>query len=245
MPERYLLANSPEAIVAHAAVAAERGAAPVRAALVPSRHSEAAELCVVALDRPGLLASIAAAITASRLEVLAAQVYSRSCSRGEGKGEGSGASVEAVDLFWVRDRNDGAEGALRALPRLTEDLLDVCSGKIEAGALLGARLGSSSPWRERPSPAVPTEVVVDDRASLRHTVVEVFAKDRPGLLYTLARALHDLRLQIALSKINTEGTKIADVFYVTELDGSKVAVGERFKEIRDAVVRAIEGNVPA
>ena len=77
------------------------------------------------------------------------------------------------------------------------------------------------------------------RASLRHTVVEVFAKDRPGLLYTLARALHDLRLQIALSKINTEGTRVADVFYVTELDGSKALPGERFKKIREAIVRAI------
>jgi [protein-PII] uridylyltransferase len=86
---------------------------------------------------------------------------------------------------------------------------------------------------------VLTEVVVDDRASPRHTVVEVFAKDRPGLLYTVASALHDLRLSIALSKINTEGTKVADVFYVSELDGSKVAPGERFKEIRDGVVRAI------
>jgi [protein-PII] uridylyltransferase len=152
--------------------------------------------------------------------------------------------VEAVDLFWLRDRNDGALGVERAMPRLQQDLLDLCSGKVLAAALLGARLGSSSPWRERPSPAVPTEVVVDDRASLRHTVVEVFAKDRPGLLYTLARALHDLGLQIALSKINTEGTKVADVFYVTELDGAKVALGERLKEIREAVVRAIDGNGP-
>ena len=53
------------------------------------------------------------------------------------------------------------------------------------------------------------------------------------------RALHELRLSIALSKINTEGTKVADVFYVNELDGSKVAPGERFKEIRDGVVHAI------
>jgi len=240
MPERYLLANAPEAIVAHAAVASSRGTAPVHAALVPSRHREAAELCIVAEDRPGLLASLAAAITASRLEVLGAQVYSRTT---HALVAGAAAeAVEAVDLFWVRDRSDGALGVERAMPRLVQDLGDLCSGRIDPPALLGARLGSSSPWRERPSPAVPTEVVIDDRASPRHTVVEVFAKDRPGLLYTVARAIHDLRLQIALSKINTEGTRVADVFYVTELDGSKVPLGERFKEIRDAVVRAIEGN---
>jgi [protein-PII] uridylyltransferase len=58
-------------------------------------------------------------------------------------------------------------------------------------------------------------------------------------LYSLAHALHDLGLSIALSKINTEGTKVADVFYVNELDGSKVANGPRFKAIREALLGAI------
>ena len=88
---------------------------------------------------------------------------------------------------------------------------------------------------------MPTEVLVDDRASPRHTVVEVFAKDRPGLLYPLARALHELGLSIALSKINTEGTRVADVFYVNELDGAKVAPGPRYRQIHDALVKAIDG----
>jgi [protein-PII] uridylyltransferase len=229
MPERYLLANAPSSIVQHADIVAARGAKSAYVARVPGRQPEAAELCVVADDRPGLLASIAAAITANRLEVLAAQVYSRH----------SGDRVEAVDLFWVRDRDGGTEGVEPALPRLARDLDDLCSGRVEPADLLEARVGATSPWRERPSPAVPTEVQVDDRASPRHTVVEVFAKDRPGLLYTLARALHELGLSIALSKINTEGTRVADVFYVNELDGSKVAPGPRRQQIHDALVRAV------
>jgi [protein-PII] uridylyltransferase len=88
---------------------------------------------------------------------------------------------------------------------------------------------------------VPTEILVDDRVSPRHTVVEVFAKDSPGLLYRLARALHELGLSIALSKINTEGTRVADVFYVSELDGSKVPRGPRYKEIQEKLVLAAQG----
>jgi [protein-PII] uridylyltransferase len=235
MPDRYLLANGPEAIVAHARVALERARTKtaVHAALVPSRHPEAAEICVVADDAPGLLARIAAAITASRLEVLGAQVYSRARPNG---------TTEAVDLFWVRDARAGTEGVAAAMPRLLRDLESVCTGKVDPKDLLRDRIGTASPWRERPSPAVLSEVVVDDRASPRHTVVEVFAKDRPGLLYSLAGALHGLGLSIALSKINTEGTKVADVFYVNELDGSKVAPGPRFKAIRDALLAVTEGS---
>jgi [protein-PII] uridylyltransferase len=229
MPERYLLANAPDSIVHHARVVAERAGSLSHVGRVPSLRVEATELCVVADDRPGLLASIAAAITANRLEVLAAQVYSRQ----------RGAKVEAVDLFWVRARDGGVDRVDRALPRVSRDLEDLCAGSLDAAELLRSRVGSTSPWRERPSPEVATEILLEDRASPRHTVVEVFAKDRPGLLYTLARALHDLGLSIALSKINTEGMRVADVFYVNELDGSKVALGPRFKEIHDALSQAM------
>jgi [protein-PII] uridylyltransferase len=229
MPERYLVANAPEAIVAHARVALDRGDSPVHAALVPARHPEIAELCVVAKDRPGLLARIAAAITAGRLEVLAAQVYSRVDASGAG---------EAVDLFWVRDRTEGAEGVERGIARLARDLAENCTTDRDPAEILKDKLGGGSAWRERPSPRVLTEVTIDDRASPRHTIIEVFAKDRPGLLFTLARALHEVGLQIALSKINTEGTRVADVFYVNELDGARVKP-ERFKEIRETLFRAI------
>jgi len=231
MPDRYLLANVPKSIVQHARVVLERGEQAAHVARVQSRHPEAAELCVVADDRPGLLARIAAAITANRLEVLAAQVYSRP----------AGDHVEAVDIFWVRDREGGTGGVEQALSRLARDLEDVCSGRVRPDDLIAERIGPRSPWRERPSPAVPTEILLDDRASPRHTIVEVFAKDRPGLLYRLARALHGLGLSIALSKINTEGMRVADVFYVSELDGNKVARGPRYKEIQDALVRAVDG----
>ena len=229
LPERYLIASRPESIVEHAAVVAARGARAAHLARVPSRHPGVAELCVVADDRPGLLAAIAAAITASRLEVLGAQVYSHPV----------GAEREALDLFWVRDRDGGVDGVDRALPRLARDLEEVCSGRIASTDLLRSRTGSTSPWRERPSPAVPTEVLFDDRASPRHTVVEVYAKDRAGLLYTLASALQELGLSITLSKINTEGARVADVFYVSELDGSKIAPGPRRQQIRDALSRAV------
>jgi [protein-PII] uridylyltransferase len=231
LPERYLLANRPESIVQHARAVSARGPRPVHVVRVPSRHPEAAELCIVADDRPGLLESIAAALTANRLEVLSAEVYSHPV----------GAEREALDLFWVRDRDGGVDGVIDAMPRLERDLDEVCSGRTTASELLRMRTGSLSPWRERPSPDVPTEILFDNRGSPRHTIVEVYAKDRRGLLHRLARALYELRLSITLSKINTEGARVADVFYVAELDGSKVAPGARHQEIHDALLKAVSG----
>jgi [protein-PII] uridylyltransferase len=250
MPERYLISNSPAEIVAHAQVALSSRDSPVGAAVVPSRHvdvaelcivaggsSDGAELCVVTSDRPGLLASIAAVLSARGLEIHAAQVHSRRL-----KGGGS----QAVDLFWVRSRSEGAEGVRRALPKLQDDLRRVVTGAMQPDELVPQRSGSR--WAERPTPTVHSKVVIDHRASSVHTVIEVLTKDQPGMLWALARALHDLDLVISVAKINTEGTRVADVFYVTEIDGSKVSGETRIAAIREQlsqVLASMDASAPS
>ncbi len=226
MPERYLASNAPEEVAQHARAAQTRKGSVSVAMVSASKAQDFVQLCVVADDVSGLLANIAGALTANRLEVLAAQVYSRD----------AGAVREAVDLFWVRDRAEGAEGVARVFPRLARDLEGICRGDANPSALIASRIGQSSPWRERPSPHIETDVVVDGRASQRHTVIEVVAKDRVGLLFDVARGLSGLGLNIELSKINTEGTKAVDIFYVLERDGSRVEPGARYREIRDALL---------
>jgi [protein-PII] uridylyltransferase len=225
MPERYLLANCPGEIAAHAALARRADEKPVVLGLVPSRYPGAAEICIVADDRPGLLAAMTAAIAESRLEIHTAEIHSR--RRRDGR-------VQAVDIFWVRDHIDGAEGVARAMPKLYQNLLDAVVGGVDPRQM--ARRRRPSRWAEKPSPAVVSEVSIDDRASAGHTVIEVITRDRMGLLCALALALHDLGLSISVAKINTEGNRVADVFYVTESDGSKIQPGDRTLRIRDCLL---------
>jgi [protein-PII] uridylyltransferase len=247
MPERYLLANAPAAIAAHAELAREqeRDGGGVAVALVPSRHPEAAELCVVAPDRPGLLAAITAALAASRLEVHAAQIHSRAVGMDGGNlrsrmesAPPTGVPLQAVDLFWVRDRGDGVGGVARSIPKLVADIQSVISGEIQGAEL--ARKRRSGALRERATPKVRTQISIDDRAS-RHTVIEVLARDRPGLLFGVSDALYQLGLSIWVAKINTEGTRVADVFYVSEADGTKVAPGTRTQEVTERIHAVLQG----
>ena len=78
---------------------------------------------------------------------------------------------------------------------------------------------------------VVAEVVIDNALSNRYTVVEVSGLDRPGLLYELTTALGRLNLNIASAHIATFGEKVVDVFYVTDLTGSKVMHASRNKTI--------------
>ena len=71
------------------------------------------------------------------------------------------------------------------------------------------------------------DVVIDNALSTRYTVVEVTGLDRPGLLYELTTALSKLNLNIGSAHVATFGEKAVDVFYVTDLTGSKIVNSTR------------------
>jgi [protein-PII] uridylyltransferase len=75
-------------------------------------------------------------------------------------------------------------------------------------------------------------VLIDDRASATHTVIEVNGRDRPGLLHYLTKALTELRLQISTAKISTFGEQVVDVFYVRDAYGLNVTKPSQIEAIR-------------
>ena len=87
---------------------------------------------------------------------------------------------------------------------------------------------------------LPNEVRIDTQLSDECAIVEVFTIDRRGLLYRLARALHDLDLTIRFAKIGTYLDQVVDVFYVTERDGAKPQTGPRLDGIRMRLFEVID-----
>ncbi len=227
MPKRYRALVTPERIAAHAQLSAGRTGA-FACAMSESDLTDTMELAIAADDSPGLLALVAAALTAGRLEVVAADVYSRETEAG---------SREAFDIFWVRDRAEGAAGARETLPRLEADLGALLAREVTPEALLERRRSKYA----RRGPPVMSEIALHGDASPEHTVVEVFGRDQPGLLYALARCLTQLGLGIERSRINTEGNRVADVFYVQEASGGKIAPA-RFAEIRAALLAVADAG---
>jgi [protein-PII] uridylyltransferase len=86
---------------------------------------------------------------------------------------------------------------------------------------------------------LPNEVRINNELSPECTVVEVYTVDRRGLLYRLARTLHDLGLVIRFAKIGTRVDQVVDVFYVTERDGQKATADDRLEEIRSILMGVI------
>jgi [protein-PII] uridylyltransferase len=88
-------------------------------------------------------------------------------------------------------------------------------------------------------PALPTQVRIDNTTSEHYTILDVFATDRMGLLYTITRTLFELGLSVSLAKISTKLDQVVDVFYVTDQQGRKVHDENWLAEIRRRVHDAI------
>ena len=223
MPDRYFLANPVDVVRAHARISRDRskGLATVRVGPGPSQDVE--EVVVISADRSGLLADLTAVFAAHDLSILTAQIYTRPRKSGD----------EVFDVFWVKI-GDNTPMPARLAAALQEDITHRIDNRISAQDLI-ARQSTPPPWSVRRGPEVPTDISVDNNASSRYTVVDVFTRDRIGLLHEIASTLHRLDLSIALAKVNTEGQSVADVFYVAEADGKKVQDPERVKKLQQAL----------
>jgi [protein-PII] uridylyltransferase len=231
MPERYLLANPVDVIRHHARVARDRNGALATMTLGPGPSEDLQELVVVTDDRPGLLADMTAVTAANRMAIVGAQVYTR--RRPDGR-------IEAFDVFHVRREGRTDSGVdERQVRRAERDLVELLRGEVTTADLM-ARVPKTPSWAVRHLPDVPTEVTVDNDVSSTFTVVDVYTRDRPGVLHVIARTLHEQGLTIALSKINTEGMRVADVFYVRDAQDGKLSDPERLRDLSATLRRVVE-----
>lgn len=96
----------------------------------------------------------------------------------------------------------------------------------------------------RPTPrqvrlfATPTRVECSTDSEARHTVVELYAGDSPGLLAAVARAFRRCEVYLRTARIMTIGERAEDVFHVTDPDQRPLteAAGER-------LIRVIEQEI--
>ena len=84
---------------------------------------------------------------------------------------------------------------------------------------------------------LPTKVVIDNDTVDRYTILSYFAYDSVGLLYRIAAALSGNDVVLHFAKIDTHLDQVADVFYLTESDGSKLLQENRKAAIRESLLR--------
>lgn len=235
LPDRYFSEYSATQIATHFKVMVERqGSCALE--VIP-RTREYVELVVVADDVPGLLAKITGVLFANKLDIMDAAIYSR-------QPWGGATTGEALDIFRVRPATAGAQIDEARIDSIRKDLDAVLSGQQAVETLVASRVAKTGTLFGRSKPEVPrTEVKIDNEISRDFTVIDVFAENRPGVLYTIAHVLHEQGLDIHRSKVGVEADRVADVFYVrSEATGGKILEEGQIAAVRNALSSALPGT---
>ena len=235
MPASYRETFTDDEINAHFDVVSGREPGETRVDLWRDAAAEDEEgvlaLCVVADDKPGLLAKINQALVAHAIDVVTAHAYCR-----EAHLDLDGETTEAVDFLWIK-RVPGA----RALPLEASDVPQIAR-MIEALAEGRATYAGSLAVVPGASPMVVGGCTTvrfehDDRAG--RAVLTIEAVDRPGLLLAVTKTLFEAGLQIVGLRATTEGGRAVDRFELAESDGKPVEKKRRFT-LQTAILCAID-----
>ena len=191
-------------------------------------YREVTEVTVYTPDQPGLFSKIAGALAVSGATIDAAKI----CTLTNGM---------ALDVFYVRDVTGGPLARPDKLARLSARVEQAIAGRLKTDEELARRV---SPIPSRYSVfQVQPRVLVDNKASAGHTVIEVNGRDRPALLYRLTQAVTELGLTIRTAKISTYGERVVDVFYLQDAAGRKIEAPDQLEKLRSHLLKVL-ASVP-
>ena len=236
MPDSYFQAFDQTAIASHVRLfrsffemrmeSDALGLAPaVRWVVHPERgHSE---IWVCTWDRKNLLAKIAGSIASANLNILSADIFTRSDNL-------------VLDIFRVCNTKFEAVTDAREIEFMERTLIAALSEEEFDFAPLLAKARQRNVFYWQQELEFPTRIVIDSDAHPTFTLVDIQTPDRMGLLYDILKGFGEAGLNIALSRIATEKGAAMDTFYVTTPDGRKVKDRPTIMRLQKLLQKATE-----
>ena len=221
MPDQYILYTSPHKVIDHMGMMKRL---PDEQLVIQYRHyieKGYTELAVCAYDAYGMFYRTAGTIASKNLNVLRAQVF-------------TSKNGVMLDTFQVT----GPDGSIYAYDDAWESLRDDLQNALMSGSRppepglylsMGPAGGTITP-----------SVEFDNETSDSFTIIDITARDMVGFLYRVTKALYNLNLDIGSAKITTEGVRVMDSFYVTDLLRRKIDDVARLDKIRETLMKVIE-----
>ena len=163
------------------------------------------QVFIVTHDKPGIFSDIVGTFFVSGFDIRRARAFTWSGGL-------------AVDEFWVEPLIEGAEvsnwrGRFERVLVGKEYTEELVRRKKEAFLRLGPK-----------NPLVSSvEIRVDYKASDFYTLLEIYAPDRPGLLYEIASLISEQKFIIGKAIISEKEDLVADIFYLQSREGEKLS----------------------
>lgn len=191
----------------------------------PDKGMTTAKVCT--WDRSGLFGKIAGSLSAAGLNILTAQIFTRS-------------DGIALDTFSVTDLRTGGLARPEQREKCQETLARALVGAdVDFMSLIGKQKTLRPAFQAYTGEKIRTEVRFDNESADNRTRIEIEAEDCGGLLYAISATLAELNVDIAGAKITTENGAAIDNFFVRERDGEKILSPVRHAAIQSELRRAI------
>ncbi|TGU72844.1 [protein-PII] uridylyltransferase [Geomonas terrae] len=224
---RHLLSYAPELIAGHVRILLEMPKTQLVLQVSHEVDKGFTNCTICTYDVPGLFSMITGVMAANGMNILGAQIHT---NRNE----------KALDILQVNSPQGFVITEENRWARFESDLRQVLEGKVRVGQLVAKRHRPSI-LTEKAKPTVPARVEIDNEVSSDYTVIDIYAHDKVGLLYSITSTLTRLGLYIGVSKISTKVDQVADVFYVKDIFGHKISDPGKLEEIRKELLEAVDG----
>jgi len=180
------------------------------------------KVMVCTWDRHGLLAKVASAFSAVRINIIQADVYTR-------------ADSLVLDVFRVREMEPSH---VRDATRLSE-MVFILDGALRQSPSFASYWACTRHKFLALPAATPPFIRFDNETSPDCTILRAEAPDRLGLLADILQALADSGLNIAQAFIDTDEDLAQDVFHFTDVSGLKILDPAHLRFIRRRLLEAI------
>ena len=235
MPERYFTKRDATGIAEHIKLLVKffKNWAFAEAAPEPVLHWRSipdqgcSELTVVWEDRHLLLAKIAGALAANRINILSADIF----ARGDGV---------VFDIFRVCTTNFEPVESARAT-KMIEGILrqSLRDEPVDFDALISeADDRVTADWTEI-APHFPQRVYVHNSENSNRTIVEIQALDRIGLLHHVFTAIGKLGHDVTNARVTTTRGAAIDTFYVVDSNGDKIDDEQQLVALQKGIEHAV------
>jgi len=223
----YWLSFDPETHARHARLIrdSEHRKSPLTVDTQPLPARAVTEVTVYCADHAGLFSKISGALAVAGASIVDARIHTMN-------------NGMALDTFWIQDTAGGTFESPHRLARLSVLIEQALSGRLKLSTEI-RRVSKVLLGRRMQAIHVPPRVVIDNRASNTHTVLEVNGRDRPGLLHDVTAAISEQGLQIASAHVTTYGVRAVDVFYVKDIFGLKIENERKLGQIKEALLKAL------
>ncbi len=199
----------------------------IRIDLEPDPDRDATRACFALVDHPGIFSRLAGALALVGANVVDARTY-------------TSKDGYATAVFWLQDA-EGSPYEDERLPRLRRMIARTFRGEVVAREALRDR--DKLRKRDRQF-RFPTSITFDNEGSEIYTLIEVDTRDRPALLFDLARTLAANSIYIASAVIATYGAQVVDTFYVKDMFGLKLHTRAKQetleRRLREAIAEGAE-----